>query len=172
VHFMTKMNWPMPMPAAEIERLIKIALPDAVIELTALADDDDHWRRLSPLRFRGLEPRAPAPAGHAAFGPRLEPNFMRLALTTKSLRSGRKTWIVASRKTRNLEFRVKRTSDDRHQLPHKSEIESSDVVLFMKGTPQATQCGFSMQVVQILNHVGAPYKGDQCPGGRRDPRGY
>jgi monothiol glutaredoxin len=40
----------------------------------------------------------------------------------------------------------------------KSEIESSDVVLFMKGTPQAPQCGFSMQVVQILNHIGAPYK--------------
>lgn len=40
----------------------------------------------------------------------------------------------------------------------KSEIESSDVVLFMKGTPQAPQCGFSMQVVQILNHLGVPYK--------------
>ncbi len=40
----------------------------------------------------------------------------------------------------------------------KSEIESNDVVLFMKGTPQAPQCGFSMQVVQILNHLGVPYK--------------
>lgn len=40
----------------------------------------------------------------------------------------------------------------------KNEIESADVVLFMKGTPQAPQCGFSMQVVQILNHLGAPYK--------------
>jgi len=40
----------------------------------------------------------------------------------------------------------------------KNEIESSDVVLFMKGEPAAPQCGFSMQVVQILNHLGAPYK--------------
>jgi monothiol glutaredoxin len=40
----------------------------------------------------------------------------------------------------------------------KSEIDSADVVLFMKGTPQAPQCGFSMQVVQILDHLGAPYK--------------
>lgn len=40
----------------------------------------------------------------------------------------------------------------------KNEIESSDVVLFMKGTPQAPQCGFSMQVVQILNQLGVPYK--------------
>ncbi len=40
----------------------------------------------------------------------------------------------------------------------KSEIDSADIVLFLKGTPQAPQCGFSMQVVQILEHVGAPYK--------------
>lgn len=40
----------------------------------------------------------------------------------------------------------------------KNELGSSDVVLFMKGTPQAPQCGFSMQVVQILNQLGAPYK--------------
>lgn len=40
----------------------------------------------------------------------------------------------------------------------KNEIESSDVVLFMKGAPAAPQCGFSMQVVQILDHLGAPYK--------------
>jgi monothiol glutaredoxin len=40
----------------------------------------------------------------------------------------------------------------------KSEIESGDVVLFMKGTPQAPQCGFSMQVVQILDHLGVAYK--------------
>jgi monothiol glutaredoxin len=40
-----------------------------------------------------------------------------------------------------------------------SEIASSDVVVFMKGTPQFPQCGFSGQVVQILNYLGVPYKG-------------
>lgn len=40
----------------------------------------------------------------------------------------------------------------------KEAIESADIVLFMKGTPQAPQCGFSMQVVQILNQMGASYK--------------
>ena len=39
-----------------------------------------------------------------------------------------------------------------------SEVRSNDVVLFMKGTPQFPQCGFSSQVVQILEHVGVPYK--------------
>lgn len=40
----------------------------------------------------------------------------------------------------------------------KTTIESNDVVLFMKGTPQFPQCGFSSQVVQILNHFDVPYK--------------
>jgi|TARA_B100000287_G_scaffold420691_1_gene460386 monothiol glutaredoxin len=31
-------------------------------------------------------------------------------------------------------------------------IESDDVVLFMKGTPDFPQCGFSAQVIDILNY--------------------
>ena len=40
-----------------------------------------------------------------------------------------------------------------------TEVKSNDVVLFMKGTPQFPMCGFSGQVVQILNFLGVPYKG-------------
>jgi monothiol glutaredoxin len=40
-----------------------------------------------------------------------------------------------------------------------NEVKGSDVVLFMKGTPQFPMCGFSGQVVQILDHLGVPYKG-------------
>lgn len=40
-----------------------------------------------------------------------------------------------------------------------SEVKSNDVVLFMKGTPDFPQCGFSGQVVQILNYLGVEYKG-------------
>ena len=40
-----------------------------------------------------------------------------------------------------------------------SEVKSNDIVLFMKGTPQFPQCGFSGQVVQILDHIGVGYKG-------------
>ncbi|WP_332689717.1 Grx4 family monothiol glutaredoxin [Bosea sp. (in: a-proteobacteria)] len=39
-----------------------------------------------------------------------------------------------------------------------AEVKSDDVVLFMKGTPQFPMCGFSGQVVQILNYVGVPFK--------------
>jgi monothiol glutaredoxin len=40
-----------------------------------------------------------------------------------------------------------------------NEVKSNDVVLFMKGTPQAPMCGFSAQVIQILDYLGVPYKG-------------
>ena len=39
------------------------------------------------------------------------------------------------------------------------EITENPVVLFMKGTPEFPQCGFSGQVVQILDYLGAPFKG-------------
>ncbi|WP_174800633.1 Grx4 family monothiol glutaredoxin [Martelella limonii] len=45
------------------------------------------------------------------------------------------------------------------QTAIKSEVDSNDVVLFMKGTPQFPQCGFSGQVVQILDYLGVDYKG-------------
>ena len=40
-----------------------------------------------------------------------------------------------------------------------NEVKGNDVVLFMKGTPQAPMCGFSGQIVQILDHIGVTYKG-------------
>ena len=40
-----------------------------------------------------------------------------------------------------------------------SDIKSNPVVLYMKGTPVFPQCGFSARVVQILSHIGVPFKG-------------
>ena len=36
----------------------------------------------------------------------------------------------------------------------KQQVESHPVVLFMKGTPQMPQCGFSALAVQVLNACG------------------
>jgi monothiol glutaredoxin len=36
-------------------------------------------------------------------------------------------------------------------------VAQNDVVLFMKGTADQPQCGFSNQVVRILDHVGVEY---------------
>jgi monothiol glutaredoxin len=43
-----------------------------------------------------------------------------------------------------------------------STIDKNDIVLFMKGTPDFPQCGFSGQVVQILNHLGVAYEPVNC----------
>ena len=40
-----------------------------------------------------------------------------------------------------------------------SHIENNDVCLFMKGTPDAPQCGFSMAVSNILKILEVNYKG-------------
>ena len=36
-------------------------------------------------------------------------------------------------------------------------VRSNPVMLFMKGSPEAPQCGFSAQLVQILSGYGVPY---------------
>ena len=39
----------------------------------------------------------------------------------------------------------------------KNEISSSDVVLFMKGTPAFPMCGFSAAVAQVLSDLGVKF---------------
>lgn len=39
-----------------------------------------------------------------------------------------------------------------------SEIKNTPVILYMKGTAQMPQCGFSSTVVQILNTLQVPFK--------------
>jgi stress-induced morphogen len=44
----------MAMPASAIEKLIKDAFPDADVEMTALADDNDHWAAMvTSSAFKG-----------------------------------------------------------------------------------------------------------------------
>ena len=38
------------------------------------------------------------------------------------------------------------------------QVKNNDVVLFMKGTKDFPQCGFSGRVAQILNHLGLEYR--------------
>ena len=38
------------------------------------------------------------------------------------------------------------------------QVAANDVVLFMKGTKETPQCGFSMQVAQVLQHLGVDFK--------------
>lgn len=48
-------------------------------------------------------------------------------------------------------------SDNPAHAAIKSKIEANPVMLFMKGTPQFPQCGFSAAVIQILDFLGVEY---------------
>lgn len=50
-------------------------------------------------------------------------------------------------------------SDNPISAAIREAIDGSDVVLFMKGTPDAPQCGFSAHVVQGLQYLGVPFQG-------------
>src|SRR5262245_56119210 len=64
---------------------------------------------------------------------------------------------------RHLTFSAEPTTQTRQIMSIEqfidNEVKSNDVVVFMKGTPQFPMCGFSGQVVQILDHLGVTYKG-------------
>ena len=50
-------------------------------------------------------------------------------------------------------------SDNPIHAEIKTVVDEHPVVLFMKGTPSFPQCGFSGQVVQILDHLGINFAG-------------
>jgi monothiol glutaredoxin len=50
------------------------------------------------------------------------------------------------------------TTDPVHDFIAKA-VSENPVVLFMKGVPEQPRCGFSSQVVQILDHLGVDFVG-------------
>jgi stress-induced morphogen len=76
----------MPMPAQEIEALIKTAFPDAVVEITDLAGDGDHYAaKVSSAAFAGLSRVKQHQAVYAALGGRMGGELHALQLTTAAL---------------------------------------------------------------------------------------
>ena len=48
--------------------------------------------------------------------------------------------------------------DDQTKISIQNYIDSNEVCLFMKGTPDAPQCGFSMAVLNVLKHLNVNFK--------------
>ncbi|MEP0391699.1 MAG: BolA/IbaG family iron-sulfur metabolism protein [Erythrobacter sp.] len=62
----------MPMPGHEIEAAIKAALPGAIVELTDLAGDDDHWAaKVTAPQFAGKSRVQQHKMVYAAFGEKM-----------------------------------------------------------------------------------------------------
>jgi stress-induced morphogen len=75
----------MPMPAAQIEALIKEALPDAQVELTDLAGDNDHWSaRIVSEAFRGKPKVKQHQMVYAALKGKMGGELHALALSTSA----------------------------------------------------------------------------------------
>jgi stress-induced morphogen len=73
----------MPMAAHEIEALIVAAIPDAKVEMTDLAGDNDHWAaRVTSETFRGVPRVKQQRAVYAALGDRMGGVLHALQLTT------------------------------------------------------------------------------------------
>jgi len=73
----------MPMPAEEIEALIRAGIPGAMVEITDLAGDGDHYaaRVVSPS-FKGMPRVRQHQAVYAALGGRMGGVLHALQLTT------------------------------------------------------------------------------------------
>lgn len=73
----------MPMNAADIEKLIKAALPDADVTVTDLAGDGDHYAaHVVSAAFRGLTRVKQHQLVYEALGGRVGGELHALALTT------------------------------------------------------------------------------------------
>jgi stress-induced morphogen len=73
----------MPMAADEIEAMIKAALPDALIEITDLAGDGDHYAaRVVSESFRGMPRVRQHQSVYDALGGRMGGVLHALQLTT------------------------------------------------------------------------------------------
>jgi stress-induced morphogen len=75
----------MPMAGPEIERMIREALPDAKIEIRALADDGDHWEAyVESAAFKGLSKVKQHQLVYGALKGRMGGELHALALTTSA----------------------------------------------------------------------------------------
>jgi stress-induced morphogen len=73
----------MPMPASEIERLIKASIPDAEVSIRDLAGDGDHYAaRVVSKRFEGMSRIRQHQAVYAALGGRVGGELHALQLET------------------------------------------------------------------------------------------
>lgn len=76
----------MPMAAEDIRAMIVAAIPDAVVELTDLAGDDDHWAaKVISKEFAGLNRVKQHQLVYKALGGRMGGELHALQLTTQAL---------------------------------------------------------------------------------------
>ena len=127
----------MAMDLKEIEKHIKEALPDALVEIQDLAGDGNHYSAtITSSKFSGKS--------------KIEQHKM----VYNSLKGKMGNELHASSDKNKGAI-----MDDQIKNLIQNHIDNNDVCLFMKGTPDAPQCGFSMAVANLLKILEVNYKG-------------
>ena len=118
----------MAMNLKEIENLIKEALSDAIVEIQDLAGDGNHYSAtITSSQFSGKSKIEQHKMVYNSLKGKMGNELHALAIKTKET-------IM---------------NDDIKTLIQ-NHLNNNEVCLFMKGTPDAPQCGFSMAVSNML----------------------
>jgi monothiol glutaredoxin len=91
--------------------------------------------------------------------------FVALPSITRSFSIHQKTFAVVDNNDSHDDFKPKKTQHQKLQDKFEEmkkvidrEVNNEPVVLFMKGTPNRPECGFSRAVVQVLENYNIKYK--------------
>ena len=134
---------------AELKRMIEAALPGAEVEMVDEGGGDHLRAIVTAPQFEGLSRIDQHRLVRAAVKPRFDDGQIHaLSISTQPPRLRKRTpafaivssWLIQS-------------SSSRSRLA----IAENPVLLFMKGTPDAPRCGFSMRVVGVLEQLGVDY---------------
>ena len=127
----------MAMDIKEIETLIKESLPDATIEIQDWAGDSNHYSAtITSDKFSGISKIEQHKMVYNSLKGKMGNELHALAIKTRRNKMDQPTKDLIN-----------------------NEITNNEVCLFMKGTPDAPQCGFSMAVSNMLKILEVNYKG-------------
>ena len=125
----------MALTVEEIKKHILEAIPDASIEIKDLMGDNNHYSAIIKSKiFKGMN--------------KIEQH----KLVYKSLKGKMGNELHA------LSLQQKKNNMDIKENIQ-NLIDQNDICLFMKGTPETPQCGFSMTVSNVLKHLNVKFKG-------------
>ena len=123
----------MSLPAKEIKKLILESIPDASVEITDLRGDDNHFSAVVKSKiFKNLNKIEQHKLVYKSLKGKMGNELHALSITSR-LHNGNKTKI-------------------------EDLLKQNNICLFMKGTPDAPQCGFSMAVSNVLKHLKVNFK--------------
>ena len=125
----------MPLTKEEISKMIMEAFPEATLELKDTMGDNNHYSaKIISKNFNGKSRVEQHKMVYKALKGKMGNELHALALTTEE-----------------------KMSDINQKI--KDIVSKNNIVLFMKGTPDAPQCGFSLAVSNILKHLNVKFEG-------------